>query len=81
MTLPIELCCRPGKEKDTKRTDEPEAQPINEGGDQIDVDQHLTRQKTHEAESVESAPDRTSLISDPDSDGDDELNIPDLTAD
>ena len=47
--------------------------------------QHKTHQKTYEAKraisgSVESAPDRTSLISDPDSDGDDDLSIPDHTA-
>ena len=37
MTLPIELCCRPGKEKKTKRTDVPEVHSINEGGEQIDT--------------------------------------------
>ena len=46
------------------------------------MDQNLTRQKTYEAGSVENAPDRTSLISDPDSDGDDDdLSIPRLSAD
>jgi hypothetical protein len=37
MTLPIEQCCRPGKEKKTKRTDVPEVHSINEGGEQIDT--------------------------------------------
>ena len=74
-TLPVERCCRSIKEKETERTDEPETQPINEGGEQINSS------KIFEAGSVENNPDRTSLISDPDSDGEDDLQIPGLTAD
>jgi hypothetical protein len=36
MTLPVERCYHSGKEKETERTVEPEAQTINEGGDKID---------------------------------------------
>jgi hypothetical protein len=36
MTLPVERCCRSGKERETEHSKEPEAQTINEGGDKID---------------------------------------------
>ena len=36
MTLPFERCCLSGKEKETEHAEEPEAQTINEGDEQID---------------------------------------------
>jgi hypothetical protein len=37
MTLPIEQCCRSGKEKKSECIDESEAKTINEGGEQINT--------------------------------------------
>ena len=87
-TLPVEQCCRrrSSKKKKTKHSEEPAVYTINEGGEQIDTGKQVDQPKMHHqifgAKSVDHSPDRSSLISDPASDGDiDDQPQPGLTGD
>ena len=80
LTLPIGCCCRSAKENTTKLTEEPVKHIINEGGEKLDPNK--PQNQTYDTESVDNGADRSSLISNPDGyEEDDDLPMPDLTAD